>query len=277
RIHALRPHPGQMRSAKAIRGYLEGSEIAESHKNCGRVQDPYSLRCMPQVHGASHDVLAWVRGVLEREINSVTDNPLVFVEDGEVLSGGNFHGQPLAIALDCASIAIAELASISERRIELLLNPAWNANLPAFLSVRPGLESGLMMAQVTAAALVSENKTLAHPASVDSIPTSAGKEDHVSMGLWAARKCAQIVERTRKVLAIEAVVAAQALDFRHPLRPGRGVELAHRALREHIQFFSEDRPLAPAIARAEEMIARGELLSAAQKGRRDHEPNCPNF
>ena len=229
----------------------------ESHRDCKKVQDPYSLRCMPQVHGASRDALSWARSVLEREMISATDNPLVFVNaDGttDFVSGGNFHGQPLAIALDTAAIAIAELANVAERRIEQLVNPAMSSGLPPFLGPRSGLDSGFMMAQVTAAALVSENKVLCHPASVDSIPSSAGKEDHVSMGAHGARKCAQVAEHVHLVLAIEAMVAAQGLDFRAPLRPGMGVRYAHAALRERIPTLTEDRVLSPDIAAAGALV-----------------------
>ena len=220
----------------------------ESHRDCGKVQDPYSLRCMPQVHGATRDTLEWVRTVLEREILAATDNPLIFPSDDagvptEVISGGNFHGQPLAIALDAAAIATAELANVAERRIEQLVNPAMSSGLPPFLAAKTGLDSGFMMAQVTAAALVSENKVLAHPASVDSIPSSAGKEDHVSMGSISARKLASIVRHVRQVLAIEALVAAQGLDLRQPLEPGVGVREAHRTLRAQVPTLRGDRVL----------------------------------
>lgn len=264
RIAQVRPHPGHAKSAANLRALLADSEIMESHRDCKKVQDPYSLRCMPQVHGASRDALAWAREVLEREIVAATDNPLVFTEEGEILSGGNFHGQPLAIALDTAAMAIAELANVAERRIEQLVNPAMSSGLPPFLAPRSGLDSGFMMAQVTAAALVSENKILCHPSSVDSIPSSAGKEDHVSMGSISARKCAQIADHVRSVLAIEALVAAQGLDFRAPLRPGRGVHAAHARLRERIPPLSEDRPLYLDIEAARELVRDGVLLRAAE-------------
>jgi histidine ammonia-lyase len=265
RIAAVRPHPGQAASAANLRAILSGSEIMESHRDCKKVQDPYSLRCMPQVHGATRDALAWVRTVLEREIVAATDNPLVFAEQGEVVSGGNFHGQPLAIALDTAAIAIAELANVAERRIEQLVNPAMSSGLPPFLAPHTGLDSGFMMAQVTAAALVSENKVLCHPASVDSIPSSAGKEDHVSMGSISARKCAQIAQHVRMVLAIEAMVASQGLDFRKPLLGGVGVRAAHARLRESVATLAEDRPLYVDMEACAKLIDARALIEAAER------------
>jgi len=267
RVQAVRPHPGQEETARNLRALLAESEIAESHKDCKKVQDPYSLRCMPQVHGASRDTLRWARQVLERELVAATDNPLVFADEdghGEFISGGNFHGQPLAIALDAACIAIAELANCAERRIEQLVNPAMSSGLPPFLAPRSGLDSGFMIAQVTAAALVSENKVLCHPSSVDSIPSSAGKEDHVSMGTISARKCAQIATHVRTVLAIEAMVAAQGLDFRLPLKSGTGVRAAHVALREAVATLTEDRVLYPDIQRCERIVDDGVLVRAAE-------------
>ncbi len=221
RIHKARPHAGQMKTAANLRRMLEGSQIRESHRECGRVQDAYSLRCIPQVHGAVRDTLAHCREVFETEANSAVDNPLVFITDaknaeGDVISGGNFHGEPLAFALDFLAIALSALAGISERRIERLVNPALSEGLPPFLAPGAGLNSGFMMPQVTAAALVSENKVLAHPASVDSITTSGNKEDYVSMGMTAAIKLKRIVDNTRNVLAIEAMAVAQALDFLAP-------------------------------------------------------------
>jgi histidine ammonia-lyase len=228
RIYAIRPHPGHGVVARNVRQLLQDSEILESHRNCGKVQDPYCLRCVPQVHGASRDALAYANGVLEIEMNGVTDNPLVF-ESGEIVSGGNFHGQPLALALDFAAIALAELASISERRIYLLLEG--HDGLPKLLMRETGLNSGFMIPQYTAAALVSENKVLCHPASVDSIPTSLGQEDHVSMGSVSALKLLQVFHNVETVLAIEVLTATQALDYRLPLKPGRGVEAAHQLVR----------------------------------------------
>ena len=261
RIQGMRPHPGQAEVATHLRSLLAESEIMESHRDCKKVQDPYSLRCMPQIHGATRDSLRWVREVLEREIMAATDNPLVFVgaDGSEVISGGNFHGQPLAIALDLAAIAVAELANVSERRIEQLVNPAMSSGLPPFLAPRTGLDSGFMMAQVTAAALVSENKVLCHPASVDSIPSSAGKEDHVSMGAISARKLARIVEHVRIVLAIEALVAAQGLDARLPRKPGVGVQAAHAAVRAIVPTLTEDRPLHVDIEACTELLRTSSL------------------
>ncbi len=262
RIQAVRPHPGQAAVASNLRRLLQDSEVMESHRDCHKVQDPYSLRCMPQVHGASRDLLAWVRQVLEREVVAVTDNPLVFVEDGggaDVVSGGNFHGQPLALALDAAATAVAELANVAERRIEQLVNPALSSGLPPFLAPRSGLDSGFMMAQVTAASLIVENRVLCHPASVDSIPSSAGKEDHVSMGSVSALKLWQVLGHTRRVLAIEAMVAAQGLELRRPLRPGRGVEAAWAAVRERVASLQTDRPLYRDMAACEELLRTGAL------------------
>jgi histidine ammonia-lyase len=242
----------------------------ESHKDCGKVQDAYSLRCMPQVHGATRDALAWVRAVLEREVNSVTDNPSVFLAaDGtaDIISGGNFHGQPLALALDLAAMAAAELANISERRVEQLVNPALSTGLTPFLAPAgplSGLHSGFMIAQVASASLVSENKILCHPASVDSIPSSAGKEDHVSMGSVSARKLQQVVCNVRSSLAIEILTAAAGLDQRAPLAPSKGVAAAHAAVRERIAPLTEDRPLYGDIATVADMIAAGSLARAAE-------------
>lgn len=267
RIQAARPHPGQADSASNLRALLAESAIMESHRDCHKVQDPYSLRCMPQVHGASRDALAWARQVLEREIVAATDNPLIFVGDegAEVISGGNFHGQPLALALDTATMAVAELANIAERRIEQLVNPAMSSGLPPFLAPRSGLDSGFMMAQVTAAALVSENKVLCHPSSVDSIPSSAGKEDHVSMGSISSRNLAQVVEHVRTVLAIEAMVAGQGLELRKPLAPGVGVRAAFAALRSRIAPLTGDRALHVDIAQARELLADGSLRVAVEQ------------
>jgi histidine ammonia-lyase len=270
RVAGARPHPGQIAVAAALRALLAGSEIAESHRDCGKVQDPYSLRCMPQVHGASRDVLAFARTVLEREAQSSTDNPLVFTDgdgrDGagdELISGGNFHGQPVALALDAAALAVAELANISERRVEQLVNPHLSSGLPPFLAADSGLNSGFMIAQVSAAALVSENKILAHPASVDSIPSSAGREDHVSMGATAALKLATILDHVRTVLAIELLCAAQGLDLRRPLRTTAPLEAVHAAIRARVPPMMVDRPLSPDIAAVRALIDDGTLLAAA--------------
>jgi len=237
RVHDVRPHEGQRNVAQNVRTLLGESKILESHRDCGKVQDPYCLRCVPQVHGASRDALSHAVRVVETEMNSVTDNPLVF-SDGDVISAGNFHGQPLALVLDYAAIALAELASISERRTYLLLEG--HDGLPRLLMKETGLNSGFMIPQYTAAALVSENKVLCHPASVDSIPTSLGQEDHVSMGSISAVKLLQVLENVQHVFAIELLTAAQALDYRLPLRPGRGVDVAHKLIREHIPHREKD-------------------------------------
>ncbi|HZN55686.1 MAG TPA: histidine ammonia-lyase [Candidatus Polarisedimenticolaceae bacterium] len=263
RIHDARPQRGQVASAANLRKVLKGSAIERDHADCDRVQDAYSLRCIPQVHGAARDTFRFVREVLTIEINASTDNPMVFAASGDLVSGGNFHGQPVAIALDHLAIAACALATISERRIERLVNPALS-ELPPFLAKDAGLNSGFMMAHVTAAALVSENKVLAHPASVDTIPTSAGKEDHVSMGVHAARKAARIVEHAETVLAIELLAAAQALDFRKPLRAGRGADAAHRAFRRRVPSMERDRVLAPDIETARRAIVEGAIRSAAE-------------
>jgi len=267
RLQVARPHPGQAVVARNLRTMLAESEIMESHRDCGRVQDAYSLRCMPQVHGASRDALSWVRGVLEREVNSVTDNPSVFLRDdggADVISGGNFHGQPLALALDLAAMAAAELANVSERRVEQLVNPALSTGLTPFLAPGLGLHSGFMIAQVASASLVSENKVLCHPASVDSIPSSAGKEDHVSMGSISARKFEQVVVNVRNALAIEILTAAAGLDQRSPLSPSRGVAAAHAAVRALVAPLTEDRPLYRDIARVAELIETRRFVGAAE-------------
>ena len=264
RIHKARPHSGQMKTAANLRKMLEGSQIRESHRECGRVQDAYSLRCIPQVHGAVRDTLAHCREVFEIEANSAVDNPLVFITDatnaeGDVISGGNFHGEPLAFALDFLAIALSALAGISERRIERLVNPALSEGLPPFLAQGAGLNSGFMMAQVTAAALVSENKVLAHPASVDSITTSGNKEDYVSMGMTAANKLKRIVENTRNVLAIEAMAVAQAIDFLAPLKTSKRGQAAHAAIRSVCPTVEKDRVMYKDFARIAELIASGRV------------------
>ncbi|HYL27380.1 MAG TPA: histidine ammonia-lyase [Candidatus Nitrosotalea sp.] len=263
RLNDLRPHPGQERVAANLRALLAGSEIVQSHADCDRVQDPYSFRCIPVVHGAVRDSLAHVRRVTEIEANSVTDNPLVFPEDGEFISGGNFHGEPIALALDFLKIAASELASIAERRLYLLLNAA-DRGLPLFLARRIGLESGLMIVQYTAAALVNENKGLAWPSSVDSIPTSAGQEDHVSMGMTSANNLPRVLDNVEGALACELLGALAATDFRRPLRSGRGTQAAHDAAREAIAPWTGDRPPAPDIAAARELIASNRLVAAAE-------------
>jgi histidine ammonia-lyase len=269
RIQKVRPHLGQIKTAANLRRLLEGSEIRESHRDCGRVQDAYSLRCMPQVHGAVRDTLAHCRHVFETEMNSAVDNPLVFVHnpksidgEGDVLSGGNFHGEPIAFALDFMGIALSALAGISERRLERLVNPALSEGLPPFLASGAGLNSGFMMPQVTAAALASENKVLAHPASVDSITTSGNKEDYVSMGMTAANKLRKIVENTRNALAIEAMAAAQAIDLLAPLKPSKPLQRAHSAIRSVCAVMQHDRVMYQDFARISEIIAAGKLADA---------------
>src|SRR5438445_333525 len=262
RIHKARPHSGQMKTAANLRKMLEGSQIRESHRTCGRVQDAYSLRCIPQVHGAVRDTLAHCRNVFEIEANSAVDNPLVFItgnSEGDVISGGNFHGEPLAFALDFLAIALCALAGISERRIERLVNPALSEGLPPFLAPGAGLNSGFMMPQVTAAALVSENKVLSHPASVDSITTSGNKEDYVSMGMTAAIKLKRIVENTRNVLAIEAMAVAQALDFLAPLKSSKRGQAAHAAIRSVCPTMEKDRVMCADFARIAALIAGGKV------------------
>ncbi len=261
RIHAIRPHPGQQVVASNIRKLLEGSEILASHRDCGKVQDPYSLRCVPQVHGASRDALDNARACLETELNSVTDNPLVF-EQGAILSGGNFHGQPLALAMDFSAIALAELANISERRTYLLLEG--HDGLPKLLMHDTGVNSGFMIPQYTAAALVSENKILCHPASVDSIPTSLGQEDHVSMGSISAFKLLSVLRNVEWVLAVELLTSAQALDFRGSLSPGYGVALAHQALRAEITHADRDYEVRNDLDQCVEMLRSGTLLQAVE-------------
>jgi histidine ammonia-lyase len=266
RIHKARPHIGQMKTAANLRHMLEGSQIRESHRDCGRVQDAYSLRCIPQVHGAVRDTLEHCRNVFEIEANSAVDNPLVFVIDarkaeGDVISGGNFHGEPLAFALDFLAIALSALAGISERRIERLVNPSLNEGLPPFLAAGAGLNSGFMLPQVTAAALASENKVLAHPASVDSITTSGNKEDYVSMGMTAALKLRRVVDNTRNVLALEAMAVAQALDFLAPLKTSRPGQNAHAAIRSVCPTMDKDRAMYTDIAKISDLIATGKVAA----------------
>ncbi len=265
RIHQARPHPGQLQTAANLRKMLEGSSLRESHLDCDRVQDAYSLRCMPQVHGAVRDTLAHCREVLEVEVNSAVDNPLVFLKrdgDADVISGGNFHGQPLAFVLDFLGIALSSLAGISERRLERLVNPALNEGLPPFLAPGAGLNSGFMMAQVSAASLVSENKVLAHPASVDSITTSGNKEDYVSMGMTAALKLKRIVENSRNAMAIEAMAAAQALDFLAPLKTSKRGQAAVAAIRSVCATMEKDRVMYQDFARIADLIASGKVAEA---------------
>lgn len=263
RIHQARPHPGQIMAARNMLKITENSEIISSHHDCSRIQDAYTLRCSPQVHGASWDAFAYVDNVIRVEMNASTENPLIFPESEEFLSGGNFHGQPLALACDFLGIAIAELANISERRIERLVNPQLSG-LPAFLVEDGGLNSGYMIAQYAAAALVSENKGLAHPASVDSIPTSANKEDHVSMGAFAARKCRDIVLNTENVIAIELLCGAQAIDLFTNIKAGEGTLAAYRTIRQHVAYMTEDRQLSKDIATVKALLEDGAIVRAVE-------------
>jgi histidine ammonia-lyase len=251
-VHAARPHPGQMVSAARLLNLLLGSDIRESHRECGRVQDAYSLRCSPQVHGAARDALEHAHTVVEIELNSATDNPMVFAE-GRLISGGNFHGAPIAAVFDYLAATLTDLASISERRLARMVDTALS-DLPRFLSPNAGLNSGFMMVQVSAAALVSECKTLAHPASVDSIPTSAGQEDHVSMSTWAARKLARVVELSQQVLGMEYLAAVQALEFQRPLRTSPPLEAAAERLRESVPRLEDDRSMAADIEAASRLV-----------------------
>jgi len=262
RIHALRPHPGQIDVAANLRALTRDSAIIASHRDCTRVQDAYSLRCMPQVHGAAREAIRFAREIIAREINSVTDNPLLFPDDGIVLSAGNFHGQPLALALDTLAIGLTQLAGISERRIDRLVNPLTNEGLPPFLSPHGGLHSGYMIAQYVAAGLASECKGWSHPASVDSIPTSGFQEDYNSMGAGAALKARQVTRSLRQVLAIELLLGAQALDLRAPLTPGAGSRAAHAALRAAVPPLDTDRFLSADLAAALAVVEAGALEAA---------------
>ncbi len=264
RIHETRPHPGQSRCAENLRKIIAGSATTTSHMDFGRVQDAYTIRCSPQVHGASRDALNYAATVIETEINSATDNPMVFYETGEILNGGNFHGQPVGLAADFLAIALSELANISERRIERLVNPQLSG-LPAFLIRNPGLNSGMMLAQYTAAALVSENKSLAHPATVDSIPTSANKEDHVSMGTIAVRKCKEILNNAEYVAAIELLCAAQALDLFTNLKPGAGTLAAYNIVRKHVSHMEVDRILSRDIEILYGLVHGGRVVRAVEE------------
>ena len=262
RIHAARPHTGQIEVATHLRELLAGSEIRTSHlENDPRVQDAYSLRCMPQVHGAVRDALRHARSIVETEAGSATDNPLVFSDTGDVLSGGNFHGAPLALAFDYAAIALTDLISITERRIDRLVNPDANEDLPPFLTRQAGTSSGFMMLQVTAVALLSEAKVLAHPASIDNVPTDGGKEDHVSMGMTAATKLRSIVSLAEHALAIELITAAQGLEYRAPLAPGRGVKAAYDVVRARVAPLLADRSMSADIQGIAEAVRQGEFDS----------------
>jgi len=263
-IHATRPLPGQATVAANVLQLLEGSAIIESHRWCDKVQDAYSLRCAPQVHGAARDLLAYAEATVAVELNAATDNPLVMVEDEVLLSNGNFHGQPLAFSLDTLAMAVSELANISERRVERLVNPSLSEGLPAFLTVDGGLNSGFMIPQYVAASLVSENKSLCHPASVDSIPTSAGQEDHVSMGNAAGLKAWQVLANAERVLAIELLAGAQAIEFLAPLEPGIGGRAARDAIRKISPRLVDDRPLASDIEAVASAIREGTFPAAVE-------------
>ena len=263
-VQALRPLAGQAAAAANVLRLVEGSAIMEAHRWCDKVQDAYSLRCAPQVHGAARDLLAYVEGTVGVELNAATDNPLVLVDDGELVSNGNFHGQPVAFALDALAMAVSELASISERRLERLVNPALSDGLPAFLTEEGGLNSGFMIPQYVAASLVSESKTLTHPASVDSIPTSAGQEDHVSMGNAAGLKAWQVLANAERAVAIELLAGAQAIEFLAPLVPGDGVRAAHRFVRSLSARLHDDRPLSRDIETVADAIRDGSLVEAVE-------------
>jgi histidine ammonia-lyase len=264
RIQEIRPHPGQIACAGNLRKLLADSEIMVSHAHCSKVQDAYSIRCMPQVHGSLRGAIAYCTQVAECEMNAATDNPLVFADTNEVMSGGNFHGQPVALAADMLAAALADLSSICERRVENLVNPDLSG-LPGFLTPHPGLHSGMMMVQVLAAALVSENKTLCFPASVDSIPTSANREDHVSMSTSGARKCRAVAVNAMRVAACELLCAAQGLEFHKPLRPSRGVEAAYRHIREHVRPLGRDRTLHRDLEAVERLLRSGSLRNAVEE------------
>jgi histidine ammonia-lyase len=259
-IHQLRPHPGQRDSAANMHMAMEESSILESHRYCDRVQDAYALRCAPQVHGATRDALTYAMTALATEAVSVTDNPLVFADEDLLRSNGNFHGQPVAIPLDVMAIALAELANISERRIERLVNPSLSG-LPAFLAPDGGLNSGYMIAQYTAASLVSENKVLSHPASVDSIPTSAAQEDHVSMGNHAGIKLGQVLANAERVLTIEALCAAQGVDFLEPRKPGRGARALYELIRGQVPYLDDDRVVSYEIEKLAQYLSSRSMLS----------------
>jgi histidine ammonia-lyase len=263
RIHKARPHPGQLQTAERLTRFLADSDIRESHLDCARIQDAYSLRCIPQVHGPVRECLEYVRDVAAVEVNSATDNPLVFADAGEVLSGGNFHGQSLGLAFDFLTMSLSVLANICERRIERLLNPEYG-DLPAFLADQPGLNSGFMIAQVAAAALSSENKVLSHPASVDSIPTSGNKEDHVPMAMGAALKLKQVVTNVERILAIEFLCAAQGIDYLRPLKAGVSVEAAYQYIRQKISHVEVDRVLSKDIEQMIEIMSESDFVALSK-------------
>lgn len=268
RIHLVRGQPGQIKVAAALRSILsDESEIGSSHENCGKVQDPYSLRCQPQVMGAIYDQIYFNASVLEREANGVTDNPLVFADDNDILSGGNFHAEPVALAADALAIACSEIGALSERRMALLIDQNLS-NLPPFLVENGGVNSGFMLAQVTAAALASENKSLAHPASVDSLPTSANQEDHVSMATFAARRLQDISDNTAHIVAVELLAAAQGVDFRRPLKSSEILEKVHATVRREVGFYAEDRYFSPDIEAIGRLILSGEMTALVELGPR---------
>ena len=263
RIHQVKPHPGQIAAANNMRRITKNSEIISSHKDCSRIQDAYTLRCSPQVHGASKDAIAYARKVVETEMNASTNNPLIFLDSEEFLLGGNFHGQHVALAMDFLSMGVSELGSIAERRIERLVNPQLSG-LPAFLVSDGGINSGFMIAQYTAAALVSENKVLSHPACVDSIPTSANKEDHVSMGTISARKCRDVVKNTEHVIAIALLCGAQAMDLFTNMKPGEGTRVAYKIIRDAVPHLEKDRILSKDIGTAVEIVRNGKILEGVE-------------
>jgi histidine ammonia-lyase len=263
KISALKPHKGQVAVAENLNKILHGSPLKDSHPDCGKVQDPYSLRCVPQVHGACRQTLTHAEDVITTELNAVTDNPLIFVESSEVISGGNFHGEALALVMDYLAMGVAEICNISERRIEKMMNPAFS-DLPAFLTKNSGLNSGLMIAHVTAAALVSENKYLCHPASVDSVPTSTDKEDHVSMGVTSGRKLHEVIQNAKSVLAIELLCNTQALEFQRPLKSSNAIEAAHALIRRHVAVIEHDRIFYKDINNIIKLIDNNEIVTAVE-------------
>jgi len=264
KISQLKPHPGQINSSANLNKLLANSEIINSHEECGKVQDPYSLRCVPQVHGACRQTLNHAKEIFEREFNSVTDNPLIFPATKEVISGGNFHGEALALCMDYLTMGLSEICSISERRIEKMMNPTFS-DLPPFLIESSGLNSGLMIAHVTAAALASENKYLCHPASVDSIPTSTDKEDHVSMGVTSGRKLHEVLQNTKNCLAIEFLCNTQAIDFQRPLKSSPAIEAVHHRIRKHVPKIIQDRVLSKDIKNIVNLINSNELINAVEE------------
>ena len=261
-ITRLKPHPGQIAACENLNTLLKDSAIKDSHDDCGKVQDPYSLRCVPQVHGACRQTLAHAKEVISIELNSVTDNPLIFLEEDQVVSGGNFHGEALALVMDYLAMGVAEICNICERRIEKMMNPSFS-DLPAFLTKNSGLNSGLMIAHVTAAALTSENKYLCHPASVDSVPTSTDKEDHVSMGVTSGRKLLEVIDNAKTVLGIELLCNTQALDFQRPLKSSKALEAVHTLVRKHVPPIEDDRIFYKDMENIKKLISSNEIVEAA--------------